>query len=207
MSQPTTSTTGAQDEENPLAPNAVLSTILQVLAPAASEGSGQLKSPADLTMALFHSAMLRSGFRFLGIGEERHDRVEPADGQETPSPLPTDWNASGDMFSFRYKHSQSSLTFLLKGVKVGKKLVVHGMAIEDETLRTIELSLPTFISPGFTFPFKAPSESSSSEGGPLADAFASPEQLHELLREFRVKIVQKLIPGLNKPGYEEWKSQ
>lgn len=35
----------------------------------------------------------------------------------------------------------------------------------------------------------------------------SEERLKELLYEFKVKIIQKLIPGLNKPGYEESKTQ
>jgi hypothetical protein len=32
--------------------------------------------------------------------------------------------------------------------------------------------------------------------------FTSEDRLLELLYQFKIKIVQKLIPGLNKPGYE-----
>lgn len=57
--------------------------------------------------------------------------LEGQEGDQIPAtPLPQDWNAAGDMFSFRYKHPQSAFIFLLKGVKVGDKLIVHGMAIE-----------------------------------------------------------------------------
>lgn len=129
---------------------------------------------------------------------DHDDFPELAEGAATSiRRLPADWNASGDMFSFRYKHSQSSLTFLLKGVKIGKnKLVVHGMGIEDEQLHSVELAPSTFVSSNCSFPAQ-PSEGSALEG-----AFASREQLHAVLREFRVGIMQKLIPGLNKPGYE-----
>ncbi|KAJ3184290.1 hypothetical protein HDU87_005137 [Geranomyces variabilis] len=190
-------------DENPLDRGKLFQTISQILPPAddSNDDRAALKSAADLTMALFVAAMVRFGFRFLGIGEHRTDRTEPTEPTSTdaaPTPLPSDWNASGDMFSFRFKHSQSSLTFLLKGVKVGSKLVIHGVAAEDDNLHTIELSLPTFVSPSFKFP--------CGRSG-LDAAFASEDQLYAVLTEFRVKIVQKLIPGLNKPGFEPWKNQ
>lgn len=43
--------------------------------------------------------------------------------------LPQSWNAS-PAFAFRYKHPQSSLTFLIKAVQMADKLIVHGMAVE-----------------------------------------------------------------------------
>ena len=33
--------------------------------------------------------------------------------------------------------------------------------------------------------------------------FSSIERVQEVLKAFRTQIVQKLIPGLDKPGYEE----
>ncbi|KAJ3162095.1 hypothetical protein HDU86_005793 [Geranomyces michiganensis] len=191
-----------QQDENPLDFAKLFETITQILpSPPDNDDRAVVKSAADLTMALFVAAMMRFGFRFLGIGEHRTDRTDPAEPtavNDALTPLPADWNASGDMFSVRFKHSQSSLTFLLKGVKVGSKLVVHGVATEDDNLHTIELSLPTFVSPSFTFP--------CGRSG-LDAAFASEDQLHAVLTEFRTKIVQKLIPGLNKPGFEAWKNQ
>ncbi|TPX53742.1 hypothetical protein PhCBS80983_g06187 [Powellomyces hirtus] len=198
------------ETDSPLHPPALFQTLHGILPPNATP---LLTSPADLVMALFHAAMLRFGFRFLGLGEAgngngTNQQPDVAEG-ETP-PLPADWNGAGDMFSFRYRHSQSSLTFLLKGVKVGSKLVVHGMGIEDEKLHTLELSLPTFISPAFPFPYTTTQQQQQLGGGgesALQSAFASADRLHAVLTEFRVKIVQQLIPGLDKPGFEEWKNR
>ncbi|KAI9098095.1 PI31 proteasome regulator N-terminal-domain-containing protein [Phlyctochytrium arcticum] len=198
---------------DPLHPDRILAILLHVV-----PSQNTLKSPADFSMAFFHAAMLALGFRFLGLGEEKRD-YDDAGASDVAFPrLPSDWNATGDSFSFRYSHPQSSFTFLLKGVKMMDKLIVHAVGIEDGTLHTIELSTKSYISSEFRFPYTL-----SSEGPPpeipsdgavptataattaLRNAFASDEQLYEVLREFRVKIVQKLIPGLNKPGYEEWK--
>ncbi|KAI8818960.1 PI31 proteasome regulator N-terminal-domain-containing protein [Fimicolochytrium jonesii] len=199
-------TTG--DNENPLEPKALLRTLIEAL--PQTGGKFTMKSPADLTVALFHAAMSRYGFRFIGVGEERKDHADYPDTDQASvvvRSLPSDWNATGDMFSFRYKHSQSSLTFLLKCVKVGKnKLIVHGMGIEDEKLHTIELAPGTFISEALDFPFEIQLDAEGgSRGGAVKkveSAFASEDQLYAVLREFRVGIMQKLIPGLNKPGYE-----
>ncbi|KND03978.1 hypothetical protein, variant [Spizellomyces punctatus DAOM BR117] len=215
-----TNTSAAEPPQDPLHPDKLFSSLYHVL-PRQASGTGApqalLKTSADLTMSFFHAAMLNLGFRFLGLGESRVDN-ESQDLERTEAvqtPLPADWNAMGDMYSFRYKHAQSAFTFLLKGVKIGNRLVVHGMAIEDGKLHTLELELSTFISSDFKFPFNAPSNATSSTAGSseqssnvpdaLRSAFASDEQLYEVIREFRIRIVQQLIPGLNKPGYEEWK--
>ena len=40
------------------------------------------------------------------------------------------WNETGDTYSLRYRHSQSSLKYQMKGVQVGGRLIIHGMGLE-----------------------------------------------------------------------------
>jgi hypothetical protein len=45
--------------------------------------------------------------------------------------LPPQWNDHGPhAYTFQYTHPQSSLTFMLKGVTLADKFIVHGLAIE-----------------------------------------------------------------------------
>ncbi len=65
----------------------------------------------------------------------------------------------------------------------------------------MDIALESVIRPGMNWPLTGNAIISDS----LLSAFVSEESLQELLYQFKIKIVQKLIPGLNKPGYEESK--
>jgi hypothetical protein len=62
----------------------------------------------------------------------------------------------------------------------------------------MDISLDSVIGPRTSWPLE---ENATPET--LLSAFVSEESLQELLYQFKIKIIQKLIPGLNKPGYEE----
>lgn len=64
----------------------------------------------------------------------------------------------------------------------------------------MDIALDSVIQQGTIWP---PAENATPDT--LLSAFVSEESLQELLYQFKIKIIQKLIPGLNKPGYEESK--
>ncbi|KAK9761157.1 hypothetical protein K7432_014146 [Basidiobolus ranarum] len=148
-----------------------------------------LRNGSDALAALFHSIMISLGFKFLGIGDEgKAETEEPK--------LPTGWNST-DCYSFRYTHSQSQLTFLIKSVHIENKLVVHGSTKENNKIESFEVDVSNYLSPSFKFPLTADSNQH------FASIFWSPEKLKEVVDLYRTKIVQVLLPKLNKPGYEE----
>ncbi|KAG8704313.1 hypothetical protein FRC08_002294, partial [Ceratobasidium sp. 394] len=76
-----------------------------------------LASPQDALAVLLHAAMTALSFRLVAI-DEAATAQEPAAGT-TPGQLPEGWNSKGpDVYTFKYKHNQSSFTFLLKLVKL-----------------------------------------------------------------------------------------
>ena len=145
---------------NPLDPTALFDSVSEALRQTQATGAPAFRHGVDLTMAIFHAMMINLGFRFLGLGEETDSKLllcmvvftwllpdffaasmqitaSPApttddhlEAARASGPLPSEWNRTGDSYSFRYKHHQSQFTFLVKGVKVASKLIVHGMAIE-----------------------------------------------------------------------------
>jgi proteasome inhibitor subunit 1 (PI31) len=88
-----------------------------------------LATPQDALAIVLHAAMTALSFRLVAI-----DEAAPAKEPETatsPGLLPEDWNKKGpDVYTFKYKHDQSSFTFLLKLVKLSGRVIVHGIAVE-----------------------------------------------------------------------------
>lgn len=104
-----------------LDPSAVLATVKDVLPPS----QRVLKTPQDGIAVLLHGVMSILGFRLVGLDDSS------ADAQHDKNVLPDNWNAhSPNSFGFRYRHDQSSLVYLLKAVKLSKRLVIHGIALE-----------------------------------------------------------------------------
>lgn len=209
---------------DPLDPSAVLETLTQLI----QGGSLRLRQPQDALAALLHAALTRLDFRLVGLTEE--DRISDystavssatsststeASSSSAPSTstqtnaLPEVWNRNGpESYTMRYRHDQSSLTFLLKLLRMSTRVLIHASALEQNKTATWELPLGDYTSPSF-FPYPkdpvggATGESSAASQEPLVHGFISTSRLSDLLLGFKGKIVQKLIPGLRKDGYEE----
>ncbi|KAJ3413959.1 hypothetical protein HDV05_007248 [Chytridiales sp. JEL 0842] len=181
---------------------------------SAQQSESQLNSPSDVLLLLFHGTMTRLGFQFRGLGESDSSSSVSAvqqEGGDPFQPLPTEWNQTPDSYAFRYTHPQSTFTFLLKALKIASKLLIHGLAIQDGKLYSLELSLPAFISETFKFPIPAsallqPQEQNLGEGWierhSLGKLFVNLKALEEALFEFKTKIIDYIMPNINKPGYE-----
>jgi hypothetical protein len=104
-----------------LDPSVIITTINDIL-PLCKKS---LSAPQDGIAALLHSAMTILGFRLVGLDDSSPDV------QHEQNVLPEEWSKnSPDSFAFRYRHDQSSLVFLLKVVKLSKRIVIHGIALE-----------------------------------------------------------------------------
>ncbi|CAE6486796.1 unnamed protein product [Rhizoctonia solani] len=177
---------------NLLDASALLSKVPNVL-PASNK---TLSSPQDAIAILLHSAMTSLGFRLVAIDEDAPAR-EPEAGA-TSGLLLEGWNRKGpDVYTFKYKHEQSSFTFLLKLVKISGKIIVHGIAIEDDKTKTFEITTQDFTSASY-FPHDA-----QSTDQPLVHGYISSSRVTDLISLFKLTIIQPLLPGLRKEGYQE----
>ncbi|KAG0260288.1 hypothetical protein BG011_001989 [Mortierella polycephala] len=160
-----------------------------------------LASAYEGLAALSHTIMTAVGFRLVGLGED--DSLEPErmsiEDLTRANVLPTRWNASTESYSFRYTHSHSQLTYLIKCMRIAGKFVIHGTAIETNKICSLEIEVKDFVSPSY-FPWTTHTDLNRD---PLWNAFISRSRIQDLIAQFRIKIVQTLIPGLNKPGYQE----
>ncbi|KAH9883615.1 PI31 proteasome regulator N-terminal-domain-containing protein [Xylariomycetidae sp. FL2044] len=190
---------------NPLSP----SVILQAMADALST-HGQGDTTSDLSssheaLALFtHACMTLLGFRLLGFDEEKTDEAKCHD---LAPRLPPNWNSSFNSNSFVYAHPQSALRFVIKVDRMGGKAEIRGLAVQDERIARVEVVIKDFISNN-ALPIRIPrteegAEDRSELPQTLKNVFISESRIADLASLIKVNIVQKLLPSLQKEGYEE----
>jgi hypothetical protein len=85
-----------------------------------------LNSPQDAIAALFHTALTALSFRLIGVDESTRSSVSVSNNI-----LPAEWNKHGPgYYTLAYKHDQSSLDFLIKLTKLGKRTVINAIAVQ-----------------------------------------------------------------------------
>ncbi|KAK0537875.1 hypothetical protein OC842_001475 [Tilletia horrida] len=178
-----------------------------------------LANPHDALAALAHTIMTAVGFRLIGLGEDHRLPLpaassSSADSAPTEQPdsnrLPPEWNARGpESYAFRYRHNQSAMEFVLKVVRMGGRALIHALAIEDNKTATLDVQVDDYTSASF-FPYPRSSSSSSTSAGsgsassePLIHGFIGSARVQDLTSLFKINIIQKLVPGLQKEGYYE----
>ncbi|KAF9358944.1 hypothetical protein BGX26_000550 [Mortierella sp. AD094] len=169
--------------------------------PASTTTTTILNSPYEGLAVLSHAIMTAVGFRLVGLGEDDSLGAERLNIEDLKKAnvLPQRWNASNESYSFRYTHSHSQLTYLIKCVRLAGKFVIHGTTIETSKICSLELEVKDFTSPSY-FPYTTTTNLSTD---PLWNGFLSRSRINDLIMQFKLKIVQVLIPGLSKPGYQE----
>jgi len=140
----------------------------------------QIKSGHDAIAFLCHLMMIQHGFRCVGLSEAQESREHDQQYQ-----LPDGWNSSSDVYSFKYKHKQSSMTYILKCVTLGNKLLINGLTVEDGKYHSLELNISDY--------FKSTEQSS------LTDMY---KDLNKIDQSFKENISNKMVPFQHKEGYE-----
>lgn len=114
----TTIMTGTTDI---LDPSALISLLPTLLHPS----SKSLASPQDAIAALLHTVLTAVAFRLVAV-----DETSAADST-LANVLPPSWNKDGPgHYTFRYRHDQSSLEFILKVSKLGGRTLINAIAVE-----------------------------------------------------------------------------
>lgn len=148
--------------------------------------------------------MLAVGFRLVGLGEDH--RIEATSDPQAPQPLPTEWNAHSGSYSFRYAHGQSSMEFLLKVNRMANKAIVMGMGLGDDKTCSFDVTARDYVSEGNlpATPAGEGEELGSEEARKkVEDVFISSGRLSDYGSLMRISVIQKLVPGIQKEGYEE----
>jgi len=156
-------------------------------------------------IALFsHACMTAVGFRLLGFGEGQ--KIE-AECQKLAPRLSPKWNSSFGSHSFLYAHSQSSMQYVVKIDRLGGKAEIRGIGLGDERISRFEITAKDYVSSS-ALPLRITvnehgEEDRSNLKSKLQEVFISESRIKDLASLFKITIIQKLMPGLHKEGYEE----
>jgi len=177
-------------------------------------------------IALFsHACMIAVGFRLVGYGEGQ--KMEEECEKLAPR-LSNKWNSSFGSHSFLYAHSQSSMQFVVKVDRLGGKAEIRGIGLGDERISRFEIVAKDYVSSA-ALPLRITiredgEEDRSNLKQKLQDVFISPSRINGTCRSsslmslntykdldlaslFKINIIQKLVPSLQKEGYEESQSE
>jgi hypothetical protein len=164
--------------------------------------SPQIKTSHEVIALACHAAMIAVGFRMVGLGEDH--KLETSSDRDDTQELPAEWNAHTGAYSFRYKHEQSSMEYLIKVNRMGNKVVVIGMALGDDKTYSFDVKTQEFMSEG-NLPATPKKEGATDDEieRTIQNLFISMGRLSDIGSLMRLNIMQKFAPSLTKPGYEE----
>ncbi|ESZ90137.1 hypothetical protein SBOR_9475 [Sclerotinia borealis F-4128] len=193
---------------NPLSPDSILNHMAEALPTHQKEDTDSDISSSYEAIALFsHACMIAVGFRLLGFEEGQKNETECA--QLAPR-LSTKWNSSFGSHSFLYAHSQSSMQYVVKVDRLGGKAEIRGIGLGDERITRFEVGAKDYISSA-ALPLRIPTlndqEDRSNLKSKLKEIFVSPSRIADLTTLFKINIIQRLLPSLQKEGYEESRHQ
>ncbi|MCJ1474734.1 hypothetical protein MMC13_003394 [Lambiella insularis] len=177
-----------------------LNKLMSASLPQAPES--QIRNTYDGIALLTHACMLAVGFRLIGLGEDH--KIEAKSDAEQTHPLPSEWNATeSSNYAFRYAHTQSSLEYLIKISRLGSKVVINGLGVGDDKVHTVDVKPKEFFSES-SFPFTRPSsDADTSVFASIQRLFLTDGRVIDFASLFKISIIQKLAPGLQKEGYED----
>ncbi|KAI1381858.1 PI31 proteasome regulator N-terminal-domain-containing protein [Hypoxylon crocopeplum] len=190
---------------NPLSSSAILQQMAEAL-PTHPQGdtTSDLSSSHEALALFTHACMASLGFRLLGFDE---DKLEEAKCHEMAPRLPPNWNASFNTYAFVYAHQQSALRFVIRTDRMGGKAEIRGLGINDERITRVEVTIKDFVS-NAALPIRITIDADGAEDRSnlqrtLQSVFISENRIEDLASLIKLNIIQRLLPSLQKEGYQE----
>ena len=90
------------------------------------------------------------------------------------------------------------MQYLLKVSRLGNNAVVFALALGDDRTSSFDLPVKDYVSES-----ALPLSSTENPTGALREVFISSARLSDLMKLFKINVIQKLAPGLHKEGYED----
>ncbi|GAA5844193.1 hypothetical protein JCM9279_001722 [Rhodotorula babjevae] len=179
-----------------MVPDPLSADALVALAPQLVSPSCTLASPIQALALVVHTVHTALGFRLT--------QPRPLDGDGHPANrLPDEWppHSSAGELKFRYRHDQSSLEFVVTVVELGDRALVAGAAVDNPARSsTFDLVLNDYFSPTSLSPSTAPLPVAALSP---SNPFATRARFNDLVHLYRLNVLQRLVPGLSKDGYDE----
>ncbi|SGY18035.1 BQ5605_C015g07959 [Microbotryum silenes-dioicae] len=214
--------TAAASDGSTLSPTSTTTGATADGASSNAKTSTTLSKPLHALAILVHSIHSALEFRLVepkptssnsNSNSKAGDDASPAAADVNQLPQGWEGSATNTSIQFKYRHQQSSMEFVISLVEMGGRALIAGVAVEliiarlptqDNKSISYDVLLADYVSQ-LAFPLSLPTGAAEASSGKkvLADSFAIPHRLQEFINNYRINIIQRLVPGLSKSGYEE----
>lgn len=196
----------------PLTPASILDGMAAALPTHPKDDTtSDLSSSLDAIALFTHACFVSLGFRLLGFSEDKPASEESECRSLFPR-LPSTWNRSLSSHCFVYAHEQSSMRFVIRVDRMGSKIEIRGLGLGDERIARFDITTRDYVSAA-ALPIRITiTDDAQGQGGEedrtdlpekLSKVFISEERIADLASLLKINIIQRLIPGLQKEGYQE----
>ncbi len=137
----------------------------------------------DVVVGLLHALMVHFGFRL-------------------PADITQEWNSNKDFYTFQYRHEQSAMTFILRFVRASQNVFIVSASTEEEPDKIHSLQLPSIqdiLSCSTTITLLTKDIEMAKT---ILSSCIKSSALSGLLTQFHKEIIQKLVPDIQKPGFQ-----
>ncbi|KAI5463507.1 PI31 proteasome regulator N-terminal-domain-containing protein [Mariannaea sp. PMI_226] len=189
--------------DSPLGTTAILRGMADALpSHPPNDDSSDLASSYEAIALLIHAYMAALGFKLQGFNE---DKKLPECESLAPR-LPAQWNNGFGSLGFVYSHKQSAMRFVIRVDRMGGKVEIRGLAVGDENIHRFERVVREVVQSS-NLPIRITVNDGGEDRSDLVDKlrsiFVSEQAISDILNDLKVKIIQKLIPKLQRDGYVE----
>lgn len=103
------------------------------------QASPVLRDAHDVLAFAVHGVFVQAGFVCVSVSDSE------VKGEGGGGICPQHWNAELETYCFQYKHPRSSSNLILKMVRLEDMLLVHGLTLADQALRSAELYVYDYV--------------------------------------------------------------
>ncbi|XP_023248830.1 proteasome inhibitor PI31 subunit [Seriola lalandi dorsalis] len=97
--------------------------------------AGSITCPQDAVVCFVHWEMIKNGFRCVGSGDV------PLSSDKKSELLPADWSSNKELYSLRYKPSDSDTQLLLKAISVDSTLIFNLMNSSTQQVSDLTVNI------------------------------------------------------------------
>ncbi|KAK4448032.1 PI31 proteasome regulator N-terminal-domain-containing protein [Podospora aff. communis PSN243] len=195
---------------NPLSPARIVERMAEALPTHDKDDTtSDLSSSLDVVALCIHASMANLDFKLVSLNE---DDKTGSDCARLAPRLPPAWNASINSRNFVYSHTQSSMKFIIRLDRLGRKAEIRGLATGDDRIARFEITPDDYISKSnlpLRIPFTTQDDGATVEdrgealASKLTSLFTHQASISDLAKAFKTSVIQKLAPSIFKEGYEE----
>ncbi|KAK2915531.1 proteasome inhibitor PI31 subunit [Channa argus] len=97
--------------------------------------AGSISCPQDAVVCFVHWEMIKNGYRCVGCGDEARNSDKKSEL------LPSDWSSNKELYTLRYKASDSDTQLLLKAIAVDSTLIFNLMNSKTQQVSDLTVNI------------------------------------------------------------------